>query len=93
MAKKYQNRVTGAAAVLVTADGSERYLYRGAVVPAGFTDESIKHAISAGLVTREEVAPSAEEVAAEAAAAQAKVDAEAKAKADADAKAAAAQAK
>lgn len=43
--------VTGAAVVLRTVDGGERYLYRGAPVPAGEYDkDSVKHARSIGLV-------------------------------------------
>lgn len=43
--------VCGAAVVLRTADGAERYLYRGAPVVGGvFSDESIQHAISVGLI-------------------------------------------
>lgn len=42
--------VTGAAVVLATQDGSERYLYRGASVGEGFTKESIKLAKDNGLI-------------------------------------------
>ena len=45
--------VTGAAVVLATKDKAERYLYRGALVPDGvFTEDSIKHAISVGLIEK-----------------------------------------
>lgn len=45
--------VTGAAVVLATKDKAERYLYRGAEVPDGvFTDASIKHALSVGLIEK-----------------------------------------
>ena len=45
--------VTGAAVVLRTKDKAERYLYRGAVIPDGvFTEDSIKHAISVGLIEK-----------------------------------------
>jgi hypothetical protein len=47
------HRVTGAAVVLRTKDKSERYLYRGAVVPDGvYAEDSIKHAISVGLIEK-----------------------------------------
>ncbi|MEV8336980.1 hypothetical protein [Leucobacter sp. NPDC077196] len=43
--------VTGAAVVLRTDDGFERYLYRGANVDgAAFSQSSIDHAISNGLI-------------------------------------------
>jgi hypothetical protein len=42
--------VTGPVAVLPTDDGSERYLYRGALVGEGFTDAGIKHATELGLI-------------------------------------------
>lgn len=52
MAGKKNLTVTGAAAVLRTPSGTERYLYRNTPVPEGeFTDESVKHAIAAGLIT------------------------------------------
>lgn len=45
--------VTGAAVVLATKDKAERYLYRGTEVPDGvFTDASIKHALSVGLIEK-----------------------------------------
>lgn len=45
--------VIGAAVVLRTKDGGERYLYRGAVIPPGiFTDDSVKHAVSVGLIEK-----------------------------------------
>lgn len=44
-------RVIGAAVVLRTEDGGERYLYQDAVVSAaGFKDESVSRAIDNGLV-------------------------------------------
>jgi hypothetical protein len=44
-------KVTGAAAVLRTVDGSERYLYRGATFPLGvFKEDSVEHAVAVGLV-------------------------------------------
>ena len=47
------HRVIGAAVVLRTKDKAERYLYRGAVVPDGvFADDSIKHALSVGLIEK-----------------------------------------
>lgn len=43
--------VLGAAVVLRTADGSDRYLYAGApIVAAQFDKASIKHATSIGLI-------------------------------------------
>ncbi len=46
-------RVTGAAVVLRTKDKTERYLYRGAAIPDGvYADDSIKHAISVGLIEK-----------------------------------------
>jgi hypothetical protein len=55
-------RVVGAAVVLGTAGGSERYLYEGAVVPAeGFRPKSVKRAIDNGLVVEFEDAPAAGE--------------------------------
>jgi hypothetical protein len=49
--KKKQYVVVGPVAVAATSDGSERYMYRGALVsePA-FTAESIKHLVSVGLL-------------------------------------------
>lgn len=45
--------VTGAAVVLRTKDKAERYLYRGAEVPDGvFTEDSVKHALSVGLIEK-----------------------------------------
>lgn len=47
--------VTGAAVVLRTDDGFERYLYRGAIVDgAAFSQSSIDHAISNGLIAETE---------------------------------------
>ncbi|MFE9232048.1 hypothetical protein [Cellulosimicrobium funkei] len=52
-AKSKGHKVTGAAVVLRTADKAERYLYRGAIVPDGaFTEDSIKHALSVGLIEK-----------------------------------------
>jgi hypothetical protein len=47
--------VTGPAVVLPTPDGSERYLYRGALVPEGFADDGIEHALALGLIEELEV--------------------------------------
>lgn len=56
MAAAKRLRIKGAAAVLKTVDGGERYVYRGAVLdPAAFESDSVKHAIKAGLVERVEV--------------------------------------
>lgn len=45
--------VTGAAVVLRTDDGAERYLYRGAPVDdSAFSKDSIKHAVSVGLIEK-----------------------------------------
>ena len=45
--------VTGAAVVLRTDEGAERYLYRGAPVDdSAFSKDSIKHAISVGLIEK-----------------------------------------
>jgi hypothetical protein len=52
--------VTGAAVVLATEDGSERYLYRGAPVGDGFTKDSIKLAKSLGLIESVKDAPELE---------------------------------
>jgi hypothetical protein len=49
-----QHIVTGAAVVLATDDGSERYLYRGAYVTDGFTPAAIAHAVGLGLLTEVE---------------------------------------
>lgn len=42
--------VTGPAVVLPTDDGSERYLYRGAIIGNGFTKAGLKHALELGLI-------------------------------------------
>ena len=42
--------VTGAAVVIPTDDGSERYLYKGAIVGGGYTKAGIKHAVDLGLI-------------------------------------------
>ena len=45
------HRVTGAVAVLATTGGSERYLYRGAVLDAADWDATaLAHAVAVGLV-------------------------------------------
>lgn len=45
-------KVTGGAVVLKLKGGSERYLYRGDLVPReGFEDDSLAHAIGLGLVS------------------------------------------
>jgi hypothetical protein len=44
--------VVGAAVVLPTEGGSERYLYRGAPVGSGFTKDGIKHALAVGLIAK-----------------------------------------
>lgn len=55
-------RVVGAAVVLRSADNSERYLYRDAVVASeGFTPESVKRAIDNGLVEEFEAAAADDE--------------------------------
>lgn len=44
--------VTGAAVVLPTSDGSERYLYHGAAIPAGaYTADGIKRALENKLIS------------------------------------------
>lgn len=51
--------VIGAAAVLRLVDGSDRYLYRGAIVdPELYTKDSIKHVKGLGLVGEIEIADS-----------------------------------
>ena len=54
-------RVTGAAVVLALRGGSERYLYRGAIVARdAYLEASIDHAVSVGLlVVVEPVEPAA----------------------------------
>lgn len=43
--------VLGAAVVLKTPDGGERYLYKGALVETGaYKPESIEHATTVGLI-------------------------------------------
>jgi transcription elongation GreA/GreB family factor len=45
--------VKGAAVVLRSDDGAERYLYRGAPVDdSAFSKESVKHAVSVGLIEK-----------------------------------------
>lgn len=80
-AKKYIHKVTGAAAVLRTVDGSERYLYRGAIIPEGFDKESIEHSVSIGLVSKVEVVSDDDDAAAKAAADAKAAEEAAKAKA------------
>ncbi|TDW31018.1 hypothetical protein [Cryobacterium psychrophilum] len=83
--------VTGAAVVLPTEGGSERYLYRGAPVGDGFTAEGIKHAVSVGLIEKVK-APAVKSAAEKSADAKAEADAKAAAeKAAADAKSSAAE--
>jgi hypothetical protein len=51
--------VSGALVVLPTSGGSERYVYRGAIISAdGFTEEGLAHALEVGLI---EDAPEAAE--------------------------------
>ena len=45
--------VTGAAVVLPIEGGSERYLYRGALIGTGYTEDGIKHALSVGLIEKQ----------------------------------------
>jgi hypothetical protein len=53
--------VTGAVVVLPIKGGSERYLYRGAVITSGYTAAGIEHALAVGLIAEvpviEEVEP------------------------------------
>lgn len=49
MAPRFE--VTGPVVVLPTSDGSERYMYKGALIGEGFTEAGIKHALSIGLIT------------------------------------------
>ena len=52
-AKPKGYKVTGAAVVLRTDDGAERYFYRGAPVDdSAFSEDSIKHAVSVGLIEK-----------------------------------------
>ena len=71
--KKYT--VTGAAVVLPVEGGSERYLYRGAPIGSGYTEDGIKHALALGLIAVVK-APSAAEKSADKKAAAAEVAAE-----------------
>lgn len=48
-------KVVGSLAILRTEAGPDRYLYQGAVIGDGFTEESVEHAISVGLVAEVEV--------------------------------------
>lgn len=50
MADKYI--VSGPAVVLPTEGGSERYLYKGALVGEGFTEAGIKHALGLKLIEK-----------------------------------------
>jgi len=70
MAERYV--VVGAVAVLPTEGGSERYLYRGAHIGEGYTDEGIKHALGLGLIQKAKAPakPAAEKTAEEKAAAE-----------------------
>lgn len=65
MADRYV--VSGAAVVLPTDGGSERYLYRGASVGEGFTDAGIKHALAMKLIVKVKAPTAAEKKATEAA--------------------------
>ncbi len=48
--------VTGAVAVVALKDGSDRYLYRGAVLdPALYAEKSVEHVKGLGLVTETEL--------------------------------------
>lgn len=89
--------VIGAAVVLATKSKSERYLYQGApVIASEFDEDSVKHAISVGLVSEVYDEPTEDQAAADKAAADAKTAAEKKAadeKAAADPKVAEAAAK
>lgn len=79
--------VTAAAVVLPTEGGSERYLYRGALIGDGFTDEGLKHAVAVGLIAKVKAPTAAEKSAAEKAAAdQAAAEKAATEKAAAEAK-------
>lgn len=60
-------KVVGSLAILRTEAGPDRYLYQGAVIGDGFTEDSVEHAISVGLVAEVEVSDPEE---AEAAAAE-----------------------
>lgn len=64
MAEK-QHVVTGAAVVLPVEGGSERYLYRGASVGSGFTEDGIKHALALKLIAVVKAPTAAEKAAAE----------------------------
>ncbi len=86
MAARKAYAVTGAAVVLKTKSGSERYLYHGArVVTEEFDAASLRNAVSNKLIG--EVTVSDETDPTTDAAAKAKADADVKAKAEADAKA------
>lgn len=51
MAGGKQFEVVGAVAVIPTKDGSERYMYRGAIVSDdAFTGEGLEHVLSVGLI-------------------------------------------
>ena len=48
-------KVVGSLAILRTVAGPDRYLYQGAIIGEGFTEESVEHAIGVGLVAEVEV--------------------------------------
>jgi len=85
---KGKYKVTGYVAVVRVLDGSERYLYKGAVFDASQADAvSVKHLLEVDLISKvAERAPAVD------AAARAAAEAKAKAEAEADAAAAAAKA-
>lgn len=78
-----------AGAVVVPVNGSERYLYRGALLPDGVKAEDRKRLVDVGLVeeVKSPTKTAAQKKAEADAAAKAKADAEAKAKAEAEAEA------
>lgn len=48
--------VTGAVAVVALKDGSDRYLYRGAIIdPDLYAEKSVEHVVGLGLVTEIEL--------------------------------------
>lgn len=56
------HQVTGAVAVLATTGGSERYLYRGAVLDAADWDAAaLAHAVAVGLVAPLDTADTADD--------------------------------
>jgi hypothetical protein len=75
--------VVGHVAVVKILDGSERYLYRGAVFNAAQADGArVKHLVGVGLIEKVAEPSAAEKAAKEKADADAKAAAEAKAEAD-----------